>query len=44
MESGLKTDESEFYEQFDTDEKPVIEGNRHKKNYLFSPKKFIRYI
>ena len=43
MESRLKADENEYYEQFDTNEKE-IEGKRHKKNYLLSPKKFIRYI
>ena len=44
MESGLKTNEDEYYEQFDTNEKAEREGKKHKKNYLFSPKKFIRYI
>ena len=44
MESGLKTDEKEIYEQFDTNETAEREGKRHKKNYLLSPKKLIRYI
>jgi hypothetical protein len=31
MESGLKTDEKEIYEQFDTNETAEREGKRHKK-------------